>query len=310
MPGLLTFDYLRAFHRNKLVNPETGRRNPTITNHSYGSFINRLFYFEGEVFKNMSVEYQGVVYDASNLNELDVWSIREVDQKLGYDFTKPSYPFYLASVAADVKDAIEDGIVVICAAGNSNVFIANNGDINWDNKAYNLQGNTLYTNRGSSPGTPDSGAVVVGALSTDKDFLRSSYTNYGDGINIFAPGDNITSSYNSGGLSDNKYTLGSGNYFYPISGTSMASPQVCGIAACLASGKPRFTQEDLREYLDKYSTSNDMTFDVDSLSPMKRSVQIEVKTSESSTQGRFHFANSDYNSEENGFFFRDDSVLA
>ena len=36
MPALLIFDYLRAFHLNKAVNPETGFRNPTITNHSYG----------------------------------------------------------------------------------------------------------------------------------------------------------------------------------------------------------------------------------------------------------------------------------
>lgn len=309
MPGLLTFDYLRAFHRNKSVNSETGRRNPTITNHSYGSFINQPVFLNGEVFKNISVEYQGVVYNASNLNDLDVWSVREVAQKLGYNFTKFTLPFYLASVAADIQDAIEDGIVIVAAAGNNNVFIASDGDSNWGNKAYNLQGNTFYTNRGSSPGTPDSGAIVVGALSVDKDFLRSRYTNYGNGIDIFAPGDNIVSSYNSEGLSDSKYTLGSGNYFYPISGTSMASPQVCGIAACLASGKPRFTQEDLRGYLNKYSTSNDMAFNVDSISAMKRDVSIEVKTSESGTQGRFHFANQDYNSEDDGYFFRDNSAL-
>ena len=32
----LCFDYLRAFHRYKPVNPETGHRNPTVTNHSWG----------------------------------------------------------------------------------------------------------------------------------------------------------------------------------------------------------------------------------------------------------------------------------
>ena len=30
------WDYLRYFHKNKAINPETGRRNPTITNHSWG----------------------------------------------------------------------------------------------------------------------------------------------------------------------------------------------------------------------------------------------------------------------------------
>ena len=35
--SLLIFDYLRAFHRNKPINATTGRRNPTITNHSWGA---------------------------------------------------------------------------------------------------------------------------------------------------------------------------------------------------------------------------------------------------------------------------------
>ena len=36
MDSLILFDYLRAFHRYKPINPETGLRNPTITNHSWG----------------------------------------------------------------------------------------------------------------------------------------------------------------------------------------------------------------------------------------------------------------------------------
>ena len=36
MGALVIFDYLRAFHINKPINPDTGFRNPTITNHSYG----------------------------------------------------------------------------------------------------------------------------------------------------------------------------------------------------------------------------------------------------------------------------------
>jgi plastocyanin len=53
---------------------------------------------------------------------------------------------------------------------------------------------------------------------------------------------------------DVKYgSTGAGDRFYPISGTSMASPQVAGIAACLASGKERFTNADLRGFLDRWS---------------------------------------------------------
>jgi hypothetical protein len=40
----------------------------------------------------------------------------------------------------------------------------------------------------------------------------------------------------------------------------MASPQVCGVVALLASGKERFTQSDALKYLKDTSISNDMTF--------------------------------------------------
>ena len=43
---------------------------------------------------------------------------------------------------------------------------------------------------------------------------------------------------------DPNYPGGTGDWVYPISGTSMASPQVAGILACAATGKNRFTQED------------------------------------------------------------------
>ena len=35
IPSLLIFDYLRAFHRSKAVNPDTGIKNPTITKEEY-----------------------------------------------------------------------------------------------------------------------------------------------------------------------------------------------------------------------------------------------------------------------------------
>ena len=50
LSALLLFDYLRAFHRNKPVNPVTGHRNPTITNHSWGySYSNMPETFDGGI---------------------------------------------------------------------------------------------------------------------------------------------------------------------------------------------------------------------------------------------------------------------
>ena len=67
MPALLLFDYLRAFHRKKRINPVTGFKNPTITNHSWG-------YNYGESLENafepaittgdiIEINYRGIQYD-------------------------------------------------------------------------------------------------------------------------------------------------------------------------------------------------------------------------------------------------------
>jgi hypothetical protein len=260
-PALLIFDYLRAFHLNKPINPETGYRNPTITNHSYGGIIpmpNGNLTFADVT----SVLYQGTIYNADNPGPSG-WTESGVESDFGVRFGVDVYPSYSPAINADVIDAIEDGVVIIGAAGNDNLFFETTNGPNWNNFLQVSGVGVFPYMRGGWPNSPDSGSINVGALSRQGDFRRSVYTNYGPAIDIFAPGDLILSAYgNTGGLNDAKYTEGSANYFYPISGTSMASPQVCGLAALLASGKRRFTQDDLIGYLQNYSIIGDMTFNI------------------------------------------------
>ena len=163
-----------------------------------------------------------------------------------------------ASVRADIEDAIKEGIVVIGSAGNNNFHMVADGDPDYNNTVTVLGLGTVFYNRGSTPAN-SLNAINVGALSSYKNFRRSTYSNFGPLVDVFAPGDNIISSYNSNGQSDGKY--GANDYYQAISGTSMASPQVTGVIACLASYKPRFNQSDAKDYLDKFSIFNDMTFD-------------------------------------------------
>jgi hypothetical protein len=257
--ALLIFDYLRAFHQSKGINPETGKKNPTITNHSYGGIYampndNLQFGSVTQVF------WRGTTYSAGNPGPSG-WTQAGVEQDFGLRFGLDAYPAWSAAVAADVQDAIDEGIVVIGAAGNDNLLMAEVDDDDWNNQVSITGVGTIYYNRGAWPNSPDSGSINVGALSKQGDFRRSTYTQFGPAIDVFAPGDNILSAYgNTGGLNDSKYPAG--NYFYPIQGTSMASPQVCGLAACLATGKDRFNNTDLRKYLNDNSIDGDMTFDL------------------------------------------------
>ena len=263
--SLLLFDYLRAFHRYKPINPETGKRNPTITNHSwgYGYDLTDNGYDAGTNIPlgNLNwIEWNGVTYSASNPNPSG-WTWEGIEADFGVREAVGTIPAHYAALNADIEDAIEDGIVVIAAAGNENYYIAEEGDPEWNNRM-DLQGISgwIYMNRGGSP-SGTRGLINVGSLQPDNN-KRSTFTNYGPGIDVFAPGSDIHSSFNNQGTPDPKYSQGTGNYFASISGTSMASPQVCGLIALAASGKERFTQSDAIAIIDRFGKAGDMTFDV------------------------------------------------
>lgn len=108
-----------------------------------------------------------------------------------------------ASTALDtaVRNSIASGVTYAVAAGNSNV------------------------NASSSSPARVAEAITVGS-STIND-ARSSFSNFGSVVDIFAPGSNIVSSWFT---SD---TAGA-----TLSGTSMASPHVAGVAARVLQGNP------------------------------------------------------------------------
>ena len=83
--------------------------------------------------------------------------------------------------------------------------------------------------------------VAVGAVSSDG--RKSSFSNYGDWVDICAPGSGILSTVPNNG-------------YAKLNGTSMACPHVSGVAALLVSyfGGPGFTNEMLKEKL--LATSN------------------------------------------------------
>ena len=260
--GWLMYDFLRAFHLHKAVNSVTGRRNPTITNHSYGG----IFYLnpEKEVLsfsQLISVNYRGTTYNSGNPGPSG-WSQSGVETDFGLKFNLTTYPFYSAGLAADIQDAIDDGVIFVGAAGNDALLIADPSSSDWDN-TFTFEYDTgdiktrLY-NRGSWPSSPDTDAIVVGSLSNQASFAPASSSMFGAGVDVYAPGQYIISCYGNTGTNDTKYSAGSGNFYGIASGTSMASPQVAGVSAILATAKPRFTNSDVKGYLQRHSKDNDM----------------------------------------------------
>ncbi|WP_432978557.1 S8 family serine peptidase [Dactylosporangium sp. CA-233914] len=79
-------------------------------------------------------------------------------------------------------------------------------------------------------------AITVGA--TDANDTRASFSNFGNCLDLFAPGVNITSSSNASNTGTQR-----------MSGTSMATPEVTGAAALYLAGHPAATPQQVRDAL-------------------------------------------------------------
>ena len=278
LPVLLLFDYLRAFHAHKpLVN---GKRLPTISNHSWGYSYNLSNdYPSGYSIGDVQFVYDSstaTTYNSSNPNPSG-WTIAGLAQDFGVDgTTKLNAPY--AALEADCEDAINDGIILVGAAGNNNQLMVDQTD-NRYGSVVAIGGSNYPMYQGSAPvNSPQ--FISVGAISNYADFRRASFSNYGPKVDIWAPGQNIISAFNSSGFSDTKYG-GAPNYYYSISGTSMASPQVAGILAVYATGKSRFTHQDALRYLTQHNSMNDfgrtvMDWDIGGDPPATYSVDIQA----------------------------------
>ena len=116
-----------------------------------------------------------------------------------------------------VRSAVADGVVFVVAAGNS------------------------ATNACQSSPAAEPLAITVG--STTAADARSSFSNYGSCVDVFAPGSGITSAWHTSTTASNT-----------ISGTSMASPHVAGVVALGLEIAPNSSVSQISDWITSSAT--------------------------------------------------------
>jgi PKD repeat protein len=127
-----------------------------------------------------------------------------------------------STLDAAVNNSIAAGVTYAVAAGNSNANACN-----------------------YSPARVGAALTVGATTSSD---ARASYSNFGTCLDLFAPGSSITSAWST-----------SNNATNTISGTSMASPHVAGVAALVLESGPTMTPSAVTQAITSNATTGKVT---------------------------------------------------
>jgi hypothetical protein len=277
----LYFDVMKIFHVNKPINPLFGTKDPTISSNSWGFRATQGstgYYY----FRQGTSGTGGVAYSSKPAFMAYLGSSGDGGRFKGEMVTN--------SLTEAGDELIASGVIFVAAAGNSNQQQVGSSNLNFNNywasaastpltsATHSEFGSTCY-NTTSRRGFPqqmgkysDGGNIVypvinIGAL--DDNFTgggleqKVNYSDMGDQIDCYTPGDNTLSSARIPYTSYNRYDQRVGgltSYDTSFNGTSSACPTATGLIATALETNRTWTWQNIRTWLQSLTEQSASTF--------------------------------------------------
>ena len=277
----LYFDVMKIFHVNKPINPLYGTKDPTISSNSWGFRATQGstgFYY----FRQGTSGTGGVAYSTKPAFMAYLGSAGDSGRFKGEMVNNT------LTEAGD--ELIASGVIFVVAAGNSNQQQVSSSNANFNNywasasstplssATHDEFGSTCY-NTTSRRGFPqhlgkysDGGNIVYPAINIgaiDDNFTvdglerKVNYSDMGDQIDCYTPGDNTLSSARTPYTLYNRFDQRVGgltSYDTSFNGTSSACPTATGLIATALETNRSWTWQNIRNWLQLLTEQSASTF--------------------------------------------------
>ena len=275
------YDLMKLFHLYKPVNPETGRKNPTLVNGSWG--------YQAAFSSSSTVTYRfrgttGTFLGSASVTDQVTAMKSGLNNQVSGAFE--SWSSSSRSNATDTagNEMMDVGVIYVCAAGNNNqrlgVGSTDPDRLNYMSDNYfgttdprsHFPSNCVPCNHRdwmnpqgigfNSTTDPEWHPVIcVGAMNdefydTALREAKASYSNNGPGIDVWAPADETLAPGTNGVSGYVDYQRYDNSLFYDtnFNGTSAASPVACGLIALYMETNPTASSREVKAWLKNHGS--------------------------------------------------------
>jgi len=275
------FDLIKLFHLYKPINLETGIKNPTIVNGSWGyqaafrtSSLNIQYQFRGN-----SGQFLNALEPSSTIP--NAWK-NGFNNQVGGAYKSWSSSSRSSSTDEAANEMMAVGVIYVAAAGNNNqrlgIGLADADLYNAIQDLYFFVGDSRFGNNLLTPTnhrnwmnpqgigydqTADFHPVIcVGAMDEyileDNTYSerKANYSNNGPGIDVWSPADETLAAGTNGVIGYEDFQRADDSRFYDalFNGTSAAAPVACGLLCLYLQSNPKANSSNVKEWLKKHGS--------------------------------------------------------